>query len=239
MTREQLLEGIARAVWPELWAHEDKEADAFSRLSACTGDAARARRAAIDKAKAVLDYISPMMQEVVDASKPMVAQSKNYFTMLRGMHEYPEYQYVANERAAFEQTLATLKCWRETSLGDAAARKDAEVSDTGGGCFNATTSPATTQPVGDWMPIETAPKDGRTIIAWLSSNKGFEDMTALIYYYKKMEVWNWADNDGVIKRQELIHGWQHWPEPPVKYSNEIESPPHAVMASPATPREGE
>lgn len=108
MTREQLLEGIARAVALHIYRSEGLETMNYM------GENDYANREWThyqSQAQAVLDYISPMLREVVEASKPMVAHSKNYFTMLRGMHEYPEYQYVANECATFEQALTQLECF--------------------------------------------------------------------------------------------------------------------------------
>lgn len=54
---EALREEVARAIWPELWAHEDKNADAFNRLNSCTVESARARGAAKVKAQAAISVI--------------------------------------------------------------------------------------------------------------------------------------------------------------------------------------
>lgn len=67
---------------------------------------------------------------------------------------------------------------------------------------------------GVWQPISTAPRDGREIIAWLSSDKGFQDATANILYVEEWGGWCWASSTDPIKRPDLIHGWKEYPEPP-------------------------
>jgi len=64
----------------------------------------------------------------------------------------------------------------------------------------------------DWHPMSTAPMDGTEIIAWLSSDK-FEDMTANIYWCEGNQAWFWM-TDEIIRRQDLIKGWQPYPQPP-------------------------
>lgn len=34
----------------------------------------------------------------------------------------------------------------------------------------------------EWKPLKTAPKDGTEFIFWVSSEKGFEDITANFYF---------------------------------------------------------
>lgn len=63
-----------------------------------------------------------------------------------------------------------------------------------------------------WRPIESAPKNGSTIIGWVSSENGFKDMSALFYY--RNDLWHWEGDNEPIKRQDLIHGWQPFPQPP-------------------------
>lgn len=67
---------------------------------------------------------------------------------------------------------------------------------------------------GKWLPFTTAPQNGVEIIGWLSSDKGFQDTTANIVFHE--DCWSWADSLDPIKRPDLIHGWQHYPDPPEK-----------------------
>ncbi len=68
-----------------------------------------------------------------------------------------------------------------------------------------------------WRIPETLPKEeGTEAILWLTTDKGFPDVSAQCFL--KGGVWHWMDTQEVIKRQDFIMGWQPWPEPPVKYS---------------------
>jgi len=65
-----------------------------------------------------------------------------------------------------------------------------------------------------WRPPETLPKhNGAEAILWLTTDKGFADVSA--HCYLKDGAWYWFDSDEKIKRPDLILGWQPWPEPPV------------------------
>lgn len=64
----------------------------------------------------------------------------------------------------------------------------------------------------DWHPMSSAPRDGTEIIAWLSSDK-FADMTANIYWCDLNQAWRWKTGS-IIRRQDLINGWQPYPGPP-------------------------
>ena len=65
----------------------------------------------------------------------------------------------------------------------------------------------------DWLPREQFEIDGGSeVIGWLSSDKGFEDMTARLLY--RDGAWYWADDEELVKRPDLIHGVMPWPEPP-------------------------
>ncbi|MDP2619173.1 MAG: hypothetical protein Q8P46_03195 [Hyphomicrobiales bacterium] len=64
-----------------------------------------------------------------------------------------------------------------------------------------------------WRPPETLPEhEGAEAILWLTTDKGFKDVSA--HSYLKNGAWHWADSDEVIKRQDFIMGWLPWPEPP-------------------------
>lgn len=65
--------------------------------------------------------------------------------------------------------------------------------------------------VPQWMPKEDFEKDGQEVIAWLSSNKGFEDITAKLFY---SDGWYWSESEEPVKRPDLIKGVQPWPQPP-------------------------
>ena len=41
-----------------------------------------------------------------------------------------------------------------------------------------------------WKPLETAPMDGTELIFWVSSEKGFQDITANFYFHDG--AWRWA-----------------------------------------------
>jgi hypothetical protein len=65
-----------------------------------------------------------------------------------------------------------------------------------------------------WQPPETAPKDGRDIIVWTSSSKGFQDMTVAINWYAGFDdegAWVWAGSGDRFLGP--IHGWMEWPDP--------------------------
>jgi hypothetical protein len=64
-----------------------------------------------------------------------------------------------------------------------------------------------------WRAPEALPKqNGAEAILWLTTDKGFSDVSA--HCYLKEGSWYWADSHEIIKRQDLIRGWLPWPEPP-------------------------
>jgi hypothetical protein len=64
-----------------------------------------------------------------------------------------------------------------------------------------------------WLPKEQFQEEGAQVIAWLSSNKGFQDCTANLIYLSGR--WNWGDDDeSPVKRQDLIKGVIPYPQPP-------------------------
>ncbi|MDR4487958.1 MAG: hypothetical protein R3B83_10610 [Nitrospirales bacterium] len=68
-----------------------------------------------------------------------------------------------------------------------------------------------------WLSPETLPQEnGTEAILWLTTDKGFPDVSA--HCFIKDGAWHWMDTHEVIKRQDCIMGWQPWPEPPVTYS---------------------
>ena len=69
----------------------------------------------------------------------------------------------------------------------------------------------------DWNPKEGFEIEGTEVIAWLSTDKGFVDTTANLYFGDG--VWRWGDSGDKVKRQDLIMGVMPWPDAPVKYSN--------------------
>lgn len=61
-----------------------------------------------------------------------------------------------------------------------------------------------------WQPIETAPKDGRFVLVYLSGREGDCPMTA----YWDDRGHGWTDNArGTLTNLEATH-WQPLPEPP-------------------------
>ena len=71
--------------------------------------------------------------------------------------------------------------------------------------------------VSGWLSTESLPqKDGTEAILWLTTDKGFPDVSA--HCFLKNGSWYWMDTHEVIKRQDFIMGWQPWPEPPITYS---------------------
>lgn len=81
MTKEELIEGVARALAP--WAN----------LSSPN----RSEKVTREAAQAVIDYLSPMMREVVDD-----------LTAIELYDPMPNYQGSVASKA-----LASLECWRE------------------------------------------------------------------------------------------------------------------------------
>ena len=66
-----------------------------------------------------------------------------------------------------------------------------------------------------WRPPHTLPKqNGTEAILWLTTDKGFADVSAPCYL--KDGSWYWMDTAEIIKRQDFIMGWQPWPEPPTR-----------------------
>ena len=77
-----------------------------------------------------------------------------------------------------------------------------------------------------WQPKEDFEKSGTEVIAWLSSDKGFQDITTRLIYiendekFKKAGVniwpitgWYWESSEEPVKRPDLINGVVPWPEP--------------------------
>ena len=65
-----------------------------------------------------------------------------------------------------------------------------------------------------WKPFKTAPKDGTLVIFWISSENGFEDITANFYCHAR--EWYWECDDSPLKRLDLVNGWMLYPQPPKK-----------------------
>lgn len=65
----------------------------------------------------------------------------------------------------------------------------------------------------DWHPLETAPTDGTELIFWVSSDKGFQDITA--NFYCENGQWRWVSSGDVLKRPDLVRGWRPYPQPPL------------------------
>jgi hypothetical protein len=87
---------------------------------------------------------------------------------------------------------------------------------TGKPILKSKTMPDTIQEEGlFWRSLESLPKvEGTEAILWLTTNKGFPDVSA--HCFLKDGSWYWMDTHEVIKRQDLIMGWLPWPEPPQK-----------------------
>jgi len=62
-----------------------------------------------------------------------------------------------------------------------------------------------------WYPKEQFETEGTSVIGWLSSHKGFEDLTAEIQF--ENGAWVWANSLEPIKRQDLIRGVMPMPKP--------------------------
>ena len=48
----------------------------------------------------------------------------------------------------------------------------------------------------------------------MSSEKGFEDITANFYCHAR--TWYWECDDRPLKRPDLVNGWMRYPQPPKK-----------------------
>lgn len=77
----------------------------------------------------------------------------------------------------------------------------------------------------NYHPKEGFEQNGTEVIAWVSSNKGFEDITVRLYYIdldsvsEKMATeypkgWYWGESEELVKRPDLIKGVMPWPNPP-------------------------
>ena len=70
-----------------------------------------------------------------------------------------------------------------------------------------------------WRPKEEFETNGTEVIGWLSSDKGFPDMTAHLYYVAESKFyetgWYWNETDEPVKRPDLIKGCKPWPLPPI------------------------
>jgi hypothetical protein len=53
----------------------------------------------------------------------------------------------------------------------------------------------------EWHPFETKPKDGITLIVWISSQKEFQDTTA--NFSVADEQWWWANTEEVLQCPNL------------------------------------
>lgn len=62
-----------------------------------------------------------------------------------------------------------------------------------------------------WQPKEKFEKQGTRCIAWMSSDKGFEDITTEVYYFRG--CWYWADGECPVRKPDLIKGMMLYPEP--------------------------
>ena len=65
----------------------------------------------------------------------------------------------------------------------------------------------------NWQPIETAPKDGGTMILWEPS---LNDKVTTGYWYKN--ILSWRDGDWWIEGGQITGQPTHWmpfPEPPI------------------------
>lgn len=77
-----------------------------------------------------------------------------------------------------------------------------------------------------WRPKEDFEKHGEEVIAWISSNKGFADVTARLFYIDLEQLpnlptnvypitgWYWGESEDPVKRPDLINGVKDWPKPP-------------------------
>ena len=79
----------------------------------------------------------------------------------------------------------------------------------------------------NWQPKENFEKNGEEVIAWVSSNKGFEDVIERLIYLDTGNPliypdvgWYWADSEDLVKRPDLIKGVKPWPKPPTENSDE-------------------
>lgn len=88
MTKEQLIEGVARAI----------------AIASGINDGFKSAHEFYPEAQAVIDYLSPMMREVVadleDISK-------------RGEEPFTSHQWLFYSRDVAKKRLASLECWRE------------------------------------------------------------------------------------------------------------------------------
>tara|TARA_R110002020_G_scaffold10785_4_gene40934 strand:+ start:1861 stop:2445 length:585 start_codon:yes stop_codon:yes gene_type:complete len=77
-----------------------------------------------------------------------------------------------------------------------------------------------------WQDEAKYRSNGNRVIAWVSSQKGFEDITAELIYIDNSDYpinvleqypvtgWYWAESEEHVKRVDLIKGVQPYPEPP-------------------------
>ena len=66
-----------------------------------------------------------------------------------------------------------------------------------------------------WREPDTLPQEnGTEAILWLTTDKGFPDVSAQCFL--KQGSWYWMDTHEVIKRKDFILGWLPWPGPPTQ-----------------------
>lgn len=63
-----------------------------------------------------------------------------------------------------------------------------------------------------WPPKEKFEQEGMRVIAWLSTDKGFKDITATLLY--EGGNWCWDESGDTVKKPDLIKGVIPYPEPP-------------------------
>lgn len=67
-----------------------------------------------------------------------------------------------------------------------------------------------------WNPGDkNIPKDGREVIVWTSSKKGFQDATTTINWYEAENQWLWCNTDYIFSGP--IHGWMDYPQPHARH----------------------
>ena len=68
--------------------------------------------------------------------------------------------------------------------------------------------------IGDWKPIETAPKDDNAILV---CNAKYQDGFMQVVYFKPADScpeWLWATSDGPTFHENTFTHWMPLPEPP-------------------------
>lgn len=65
-----------------------------------------------------------------------------------------------------------------------------------------------------WRKLDSEAEACGNILAWMSSQKGFEDIVVQLVFHEG--AWWWEEDMSIVKRPDLINGWMPYPAPPTE-----------------------